>query len=341
VRSQCSPADLRHEDQLTAKFDVWLKKGARTMKKPKADGAGKKRTTGHIVGGRNSSKALSALRHGIFLREGVIPGVESVREVRRFQSKVIAALAPRNEIQRWMAMRIVKQALRLNRLEMYEAAVIAKGQQRAEEETAEAVTESGREAGLPWTPGGFTNPRLLELSLKAGRSNLALLMKLPNLAPETKVKRSEALEILSVVADFAGVKLEEVVDLSAEKVEDVASVLRHPLFRDWTPTEILEVISAIAHRTDKNPDGLRQGAALRLGTMLAYGEAEAKVVFAARDHQRRLRLLPDSDELDRVLRYEAHVWRHLVRAIHEYEALQARDRGERVPLARLDVEGIA
>ena len=143
------------------------------------------------------------------------------------------------------------------------------------------------------------------------------------------------------MADFAGVKLEDVVDLSAKTVEDVASALRHPLFRDWTPTEILEAIAAIARRTDKDPERLRQGAVLRLGTTLAFSEPEAKAVFADRDDQRRLHLLPDSDELDRVLRYEAHLWRLMVRALHEYEALQARGRGERVPLARLDVEGLA
>jgi len=299
------------------------------MKRLKRDGASKKRITRQSVGGRNGSRALNPLLHGIFLREAVIPGVESRREFRRFQSKVIEAMAPRNEFQRWMAMRIVRLARRLNRVEMYEAAVIAQGQQRAEEETAEVVEQTGLEA------------RVLEFVLKTARSQLEWLMHLPTLAPETKVERGKALEVLGVVADFAGVKLEDVLDLSAKTVEDVASALRHPLFRDWTVTEILEVISAIARRTDKDPEGLRQGAVLRLMTTLALSGPEAEAAFAARDHQRHLRLLPDSKELDRVLRYETHLSREMVRATHEYEALQARDRGERVPLARLDVEGLA
>lgn len=290
------------------------------MKRPKKDGASKKRSA------RQIGRGLNPLRHGGFLREPVIPGVESVREFRRFQSKIREALAPRNALQREIADRIAGAAWRLRRVEPYEAAVIAMGQQKAEEEMKAA---------------GLTNLRWLERFLKIGRSHLAFLVGLPSMAPETTVKRSKALEVLGFVADFAGVKLEDVVDLSAETVKDVAGALRHPLFKDWTSAEILEAIAAIARRTDKVPEGLRQAAILHLMMMLMFSEAEAKDVFAARDHQRRLHLLPDSKELDGLLRVEAHVWKVFVRALREYEALQARDRGERVPRARLDIEGLA
>jgi hypothetical protein len=280
------------------------------MKRPKREGASNKRIAGRTVGGRS---ALHALRHGIFLREPVIPGVESVREFRRFKSKFIEAMAPRNALHRWLAMRIVGLAWRLNRVEMFEAAVIERGQPRAEDEPAAVVEQMGQD--------------LLERVLKGGRSHLELLTRLPHLAPETKVRGSEVLEVLEVVADWAGVKLEDVMDLSM--AEDLASWPNHPLCKDWIPAEILEMISAIAHRAGEDPEGLRQGAVRRLMTVFASGEAEAKAVAAARDHQRRLRLLPDSEELNRVVRFEAHLWRLLARAFHEYEALQPGD--ERVP----------
>jgi len=147
------------------------------MKGPKRDGTSNKRIRRQIVGGRNGSRALNPLRHGIFLREAVIPGVESRREFRRFQSKVIEAMAPRNEFQRWMAMRIVRLARRLNRVEMYEAAVIAQGQQRAEEETAEVVEQTGLEA------------RVLEFVLKTARSQLEWPCPLWHLRPKWKGAR--------------------------------------------------------------------------------------------------------------------------------------------------------
>src|SRR5712692_2731912 len=109
------------------------------MKRRKTDSTGKKRTTGHSVGDRNGRRALNALRHGMFLREPVIPGVESEREYRRFQSKVLEAMALQNELQREMAKRIVDLAWRLRRVAPYEAAVIARGQEAAEVEAAKVL----------------------------------------------------------------------------------------------------------------------------------------------------------------------------------------------------------
>jgi hypothetical protein len=147
------------------------------------------------------------------------------------------------------------------------------------------------------------------------------------------------LEVLSFVADLAEMKLDEVIDLSAATVE-VDSLSRHPLIRSWTPGEILEAIAQIAGRSGKQPEGLRVAAVVRLTMLSVFAEAEARRVFAVHDLHRRLRLVPDAGELDGVIRYEAHLSRQLTVMLHEYEALQARDHGERAPLARLDVQGL-
>ena len=49
------------------------------------------------------------------------------------------------------------------------------------------------------------------------------------------------------------------------------------------------------------------------------------------------RILPDSRELDKIMRYETHIHRQLLQTLHELEALQARRRGEVPHLARLDI----
>ena len=48
---------------------------------------------------------------------------------------------------------------------------------------------------------------------------------------------------------------------------------------------------------------------------------------------------PDPAALERIIRMEAHLNRQLMQTLHELEALQARRRGERTPLARIDVHG--
>jgi hypothetical protein len=51
--------------------------------------------------------------------------------------------------------------------------------------------------------------------------------------------------------------------------------------------------------------------------------------------------LPASNELDKLMRGEAHLSRQFYQAKHELEALQKEDRGEATPLARLDVQGVS
>ena len=49
------------------------------------------------------------------------------------------------------------------------------------------------------------------------------------------------------------------------------------------------------------------------------------------------RMIPAADDLNVIIRYEAHLQRQYTQALHELEALQARRRGEHTPLARFDV----
>jgi hypothetical protein len=51
-------------------------------------------------------------------------------------------------------------------------------------------------------------------------------------------------------------------------------------------------------------------------------------------------LLPDPEEVDRIIRYEAHLSREFYRALHELEAQQRRRHGKAAPLARVDIQGL-
>jgi hypothetical protein len=54
--------------------------------------------------------------------------------------------------------------------------------------------------------------------------------------------------------------------------------------------------------------------------------------------QRRAKILPSTDDLQKIGRYESHLSKEMYRALHELEALQERRIGGRSPLARLDVQ---
>jgi hypothetical protein len=51
------------------------------------------------------------------------------------------------------------------------------------------------------------------------------------------------------------------------------------------------------------------------------------------------RQFPRADIIERIMKYESHLHRQYIQTLHELEALQARRRGERTPLARLDITG--
>ena len=73
----------------------------------------------------------------------------------------------------------------------------------------------------------------------------------------------------------------------------------------------------------------------RLNRVIAYEQAEYARANKAHDDFH----LPAGNELDKIMRYEAHLSRQLYQAKHELEVLQKQRRGEPTPLARLDVQG--
>jgi hypothetical protein len=75
----------------------------------------------------------------------------------------------------------------------------------------------------------------------------------------------------------------------------------------------------------------------RLNRINTYEQAEYTRANAGHEDFR----LPAGNELDKIMRYEAHLSRQLYQAKHELEVLQKQRRGEATPLARLDVEGVS
>jgi hypothetical protein len=77
----------------------------------------------------------------------------------------------------------------------------------------------------------------------------------------------------------------------------------------------------------------------RVQRVAAYEEA----AIAEREHLETAsaRLLPHPNDIDKIIRYEAHLTRQLYQALHELESRQAARRGQPAPLLRVDVHGPA
>jgi hypothetical protein len=77
----------------------------------------------------------------------------------------------------------------------------------------------------------------------------------------------------------------------------------------------------------------------RLQRVVAYEEA----AIAEREHLETAsaRLLPHPLDIDKIIRYEAHLARQFYQALHELESMRAARRGQPAPLLRVDVHGPA
>ena len=74
---------------------------------------------------------------------------------------------------------------------------------------------------------------------------------------------------------------------------------------------------------------------LRQAARSFYGDLSAGLAIDSAI--RAERVLPSRDDVERLMRYEAHITRQEYQALHELQALQARRRGEPAPLARLSI----
>jgi hypothetical protein len=75
----------------------------------------------------------------------------------------------------------------------------------------------------------------------------------------------------------------------------------------------------------------------RLQRVAAYEEA----AIAERKHLQiaSARLLPHPNDIDKIIRYEAHLTRQFYQAMHELESMRAARRGQPTPLLRVDIHG--
>lgn len=159
------------------------------------------------------------------------------------------------------------------------------------------------------------------------RSRAALLEYLPTVPDEAELGE-DGNHLLYAMAQAARV------DLRALALQDVEG-------HRWAAGQVRGAIAAIAVQAGQDADRLLAEAteeAKREAHGARYTLRKAQGEVAAMEQERQL---PDGDALDRILRYEGHLNRQLLHTLHELEALQARRRGGMVPLARIDVSGLA
>ena len=261
---------------------------------------------------------FNAAQHGILSESPVIRGFEREEEWEELRLGVMASLASDGKLESVLAERIALLLWRLRRVSRYETEVIAVSQGRLEEpESVQAA----------------------RADLDRAQSHLRLVERLPKLPADERISGSDAVAyILGHVENITGVNLDDI--LLPDPLEDL-EYDDLELFDGWTVGLLRDTISALADEADfKAPRLLKAVADKHRGFVRARQEKLDRAMTEA-DFNRRERLLPDEDTLNKLMRYEAHLNRQLIQNLHEHEALQARRQGGVAPLARLDVQGLS
>lgn len=94
-------------------------------------------------------------------------------------------------------------------------------------------------------------------------------------------------------------------------------------------------VAVTHHSVAKTRSDLAAADAYLQGTLSKGELPEVDDILVTQAEERRV--IPDVDELDKIMRYEAHLYRQCVQTLHELEALQARRNGQQTHLARLDI----
>jgi hypothetical protein len=270
---------------------------------------------------------LNAVRHGVLSTTPVIPDLERQEDWEAHLAGVMASLAPEGQLETALAERVALTLWRLMRVTRYETEMIAVGQELAENDSAES-----RSFHLP-------GPKPIQTArddLRLAQERLRLLERLPDLPEDASVKGDAAAEVFSSLEDCAYTDI----DMEGLAIPGVPDDVDWEDFDGWTGRLVRQAVRVIADRAGSDPENLLRIATALARSKVTRAEAQLQQAAANLDRMRRERLLPVDPVLLKVIRYESHLNRQLYQALHELEALQGRRRGERTPLARLDVQAL-
>lgn len=289
--------------------------------------------------------ALNPVRHGLrTVATPVIRG-ESSGEWEAHRAGIIASLGPVGAFEQSLAERAALLTWRLARVARFETSVVTASQAKAADDYADAkalrlaytrsaLEARAREFGVELPPDPPSHPVDLADEAKFLAADARLLNAFPTIPGETPLDGDDATTILYPVAKVAGVTLKHFALPCLPQDTDIDD------FAGWTAALVRQCIEAIAEHVGLNAGELLEAAADDTKREAHSRRCQLKKARAEVAQMEAERQLPETDDLDKLTRYEAHLNRQLMHTLRELEAMQRRREGEAMPLARVDVSGL-
>jgi hypothetical protein len=326
-----------------------------------------RRSTGPITPERKARSSKNALRHGVYSIMPVVAGLEWNEDWETHRAGILKSLAPEGTLEEALAERVALCFWRLNRLHRYETGITAVGLERIEDQLRPRKPvlkfnfpglESDEEDLETLEPEVALGKILKELNEKQDTVALwegthRLLERLSELPDNVRVTGDDA---YGVFEDLLGVLPDEE---EGADIEDPDFLIGLGLPEDevdeaygwqgWTAGMVRQGAAKLSESIGMAPErllakALRKRRDIQDQITDAVQKLEATVKVLRRrlktkeDRLTRERMLPDAHTLQKITRYEAHLSRQLLQALHELQRLQAVRAGQLVPLpAALDV----
>jgi hypothetical protein len=299
-----------------------------------------KSTGPKTVAGKTVSR-LNATTHGVLSGLQVLPQVERQRDWEAHRELMVANLKPVGYLETSLAERIALFFWRLGRVARYEREVVAVRQESLIEEIADsrrAKPEVDRLFAASAIPPFGVGDDLHADEVISGPGNakkdLALLEGFPKVPDTAELTRDRAMMLICAIE---GVGEVDIYDEDFPAFPGIPDNVTLDDFDQWTAGIVRSAWKVIATIAEVSLETMYAMAVTRARGELAGARVERKRVLTQLDRGRRLRLLPGSEDLDKIGRYEGHIERCLYRALHELQRLQAARDGLIPPPLAVDV----
>jgi hypothetical protein len=299
-----------------------------------------KSTGPRSVSGKIVSR-LNAAKHGILSGLQVLP-VERQRDWESHCEALFADLKPVGYLETSLVERIALFFWRLGRIARYERDVVAIQHESLPEEIAESRREKANvnrlcaDSPIPvFGVGADIQPDDVIRRPGKAKKELALLEGFPKLPDAAELTPGQAMKLICEIESIGEV---DIYDEDFPPFPGIPDNVALDDFDRWTAGIVRGAWKVIASVADIRLEALYAAAVMRARGELAGARAERKRVLTQLDRHRRLRLLPGSQDLEKIARYEGHIERSLYRALHELQRLQAARDGLNAPPLAVDVD---
>jgi hypothetical protein len=300
----------------------------------------RKSTGPKTVAGKTASR-LNATTHGLLSGLQVLPQVECQRDWEIHRELMLDSLKPLGYLESSLAERIALFFWRLGRIARYEREVAAILQESLAEEIAESRRAKAEVDSLfaasttsPLAARDDIHPDEVISRTGKARKELARLEGFPAVTDAAELTPDQALTLVYAIESVSEVDID---DEGFPSFPGIPNSVTVEDFDRWTAGIVRDAWKAIATTAGVSLETLYAMAVTRARAELLSSRIERKRVLTQLDRGRRLRLLPGSQDLEKIGRYEAHLERCLYRAMHELQRFQAARAGLIPPPLAVDV----